>query len=296
VRRGRAYLAICLAGATAITGLGCLDLSALRDNAHVYFYMPLSGWRADPAWNDGRAEKCVYEATRSIYGVERRYLAVAYTNKEHVDPATTCKSLDGTGIEVFKHHWSEIVPTEKYDYRFSTMSYRRVDPFVPFKLTVSTQEDCGASFKECWEQDREWKWSDSVYFPGGGRRSGRLDPIGGMEFGDALSIALRGWLIGETLPEGFLHVVPSQKDTHQVSWEPVRRRVRDQGTSTQELPIGKLEAREFDVLDSQDKVVERYWFATDAKPPMLNALVRYEGPGGVTYRLKSIERTKYWER
>ena len=45
--------------------------------------------RTDATWNDGRAEKCVYEATRTIYGAERRYRAVAYTHQEDVDPQAT---------------------------------------------------------------------------------------------------------------------------------------------------------------------------------------------------------------
>jgi len=43
-------------------------------------------------------------------------------------------------------------------------------------------------------------------------------------------------------------------------------------------------------------VEARYWFADDATPPMLNALVRFEGPQGITYRLKSHERLAYWKR
>src|SRR5262245_53173035 len=80
-------------------------------------------WRTDEVWYDGLAEKCVYEATRSIYGAERRYVATAYTNKEQVDEASTVKLAEGTGLLCFKHHWSERVPTENYDYDFSTSSY-----------------------------------------------------------------------------------------------------------------------------------------------------------------------------
>ena len=39
-----------------------------------------------------------------------------------------------------------------------------------------------------------------------------------------------------------------------------------------------------------------YWFAADARAPWLHVLLRYEGPGGARYRLKSIERVAYWKR
>lgn len=289
--------------AFAATVLACLPLVAgcrgtsTQTSIHASFApATLDAWTRDAIWNDGRAEKCVYEATRTIYGIERRYLAIAYTNKEHVDPKTTCKSDAVDGLEVFKHHWSELVPTEKYDYRFSTMSYHAVATGLPFKLTVSTQEDCGASFKECWKSGETHVWWDSVYFPGAGRRAGRLPDDRKFEFTDALPIALRLRLPQPAGAEFELALVPPQKDTHQASWDLVTRRVRSTGRSTQELPIGRIEADGFEVLDENGTVLERYWFAADEAAPRLRAMVRYEGPGGVTYRLKSHERTAYWKR
>ncbi|MBI5364290.1 MAG: hypothetical protein HZA53_14010 [Planctomycetes bacterium] len=284
-----------LLGAVASLALGSsckLDSSGMDASAHFQMAVA-SNWSYDPAWNDGLAEKCVYEATRTIYGKERRYLATAYTNKERVDPRTTCKTDDPKGLEVFKHHWSEIVPTENYAYRFSTMSYYDVLGGRPNKLTVSTQEDCGASFKECWRSGNQFLWSDSVYFPGGGRREGRLDGV--FTFADSLSIALRRLPADLGREELELFVVPPQKDTHQASWTLQRWRVRGRGRSTQELPIGSVDADGYDVFDAHGALVETYWFAADEKAPILRAMVRYEGPNGVTYRLKSIERTAYWK-
>ena len=60
------------------------------------------GWRVDRAWFDGKAEKCVYEATRTIYGTERTYLATAYTNKQHMDASRTVKST--TSAEIGRAH------------------------------------------------------------------------------------------------------------------------------------------------------------------------------------------------
>lgn len=287
-----------LLGAFACLSVGAacnlLDFSLVETNAHARMAFHGS-WVRDPAWYDGLAEKCVYEATRTIYGKERRYLATAYTNRERVDRNTTCKTDDPKGLDVFKHHWSEIVPTEKYDYRLSTMSYHEVDFARPYKLTVSTQEDCGASFKECWRSDGYFYWCDSAYFPGAGRREGRLGRSSWFDFSDALPLALRFLPGGVAKQDLELTLVPPQKDTHQVSWDLVPRRVRTVGRSTQELPIGRVDADGFEVLDEHGAVLERFWFASDETAPMLRAMVRYEGPNGVTYRLKSIERTAYWK-
>jgi len=257
---------------------------------------PADSWRTDRTWYDGLAEKCVYEATRTIYGVERRYEAIAYTNKELVDPERGVKSDGNEGIEAFKHHWSERVPTERYDYDFSTMSYTRVADLAAWKLTVSTQEDCGSSFKEVWRDDSKLRWSESVYFPGAGRREGKL--FGDTNFFDALTLVLRGPDFARSGGGVELSVLPMQKDTHAVSFEPVRCTVVAGETSELDLPIGKVRAREVKLVKPDGSVEARYWFADDATPPMLNALVRFEGPQGITYRrrLSRPTRTGSWSR
>lgn len=254
-----------------------------------------ASWRTDRTWYDGQAEKCVYEATRTIYGQGRHYLATAYTNKELADPATTCKSESEQGIEVFKHHWSERVPTENYDYDFSTMTYTRTQDLLLFKLSAATQDDCGASYKEIWRDGSRLKWFESVYFPGGGRREGRFDPGQGEAAVDALTLVLRNFDF-DSPSEQTLSLVPSQKDTHSVSFEPVARTLRYVGKSVLDLPIGKVDAHALELGVPGGPIEARYWFAADGSAPWLHVLVQYQGPQGVTYRLKSRERSAYWKR
>jgi hypothetical protein len=274
-----------------------------QDGAALPWRLPDEGWRTDRVWYDGQAEKCVYEATRTIYGVERRYLATAYTNKQHMDPGTTTKSANPGGrggVEVFKHHWSERVPTENYDYDFSTASFVRTDDLGPFKLTASTQEDCGASFKQVWRAGRRLAWLESVYFPGAGLREGRIGRLD-VCFEDALPLVLRDYPFDgdEEGAEGKgggrrrLRVVPSQKSTHSVPFEPVTMELVPRGPETLELPVGSVDAFRLDlVAEGGERPRASFWFARDG----LHPLVRYEGPEGVTYRLRSVERTAYWER
>jgi hypothetical protein len=250
-------------------------------------------WRTDPVWHDGLAETCVYDATRTIYGIERRYLATAYTNQELADPQSTVKTDGREGVEVFKHHWSERVPTERYDYDFSTMSYTRASDLAAWKLSAATQEDCGASFKEVWRDGSKLRWADSVYFPGAGRREGTLDAD--VTFFDALTFSLRGYDF-EARKDRELFVLPMQKDTHAVSFEPERRTVRFVATSELDLPVGRVRAHELALAKPDGTVEARYWFAADGGAPWLHALVRFEGPQGITYRLRSHERLAYWKR
>ena len=281
----RPLLALLLVVATAPSAAGRID-------GPLPWTSPADSWRTDRAWYDGRAEMCLYEASRSIYGVDRDYVAIAYTNKQQMDPRTTTKATSD-GVEVFKHHWSERVPTENYDYDFSTAVFIESAALAPFKLTASTQEDCGASFKQIWRDGRRLSWFESVYFPEAGMREGKLDAD--VVFEDALPLVLRDFPFEETGRAFSLTVIPSQKSTRSVPFEVVERLVTSRGREMLDLPAGRIEAWRLDVSTPGGPAVASYWFAAEGAAPWLHALVQYEG-AGVKYRLQSIERTAYWER
>jgi hypothetical protein len=253
------------------------------------------GWRTDPAWYDGRAEKAVYDATRVLYGIERDYPAVAYTNKERYDPETTVKSSGDDGLEVFKHHWSERAPTENYDYDYSTSSFVGAADLTALKLSAATQEDCGASFKVVWRgtQGGALRWFESVYFPGAGQREGTL--AGAVHFADSLTLVLRDYPFEAPVPVE-LALVPSQRSTRQVPLEPVEFRVEHRGRERLELPAGALEAEHLSARATDGSAAYELWFAAEGAAPWLHVLLQYEDHEGTRFRLRSLERTAYWER
>ena len=71
------------------------------------------------------------------------------------------------------------------------------------------------------------------------------------------------------------------------------------GKQALELPAGRLEAHalqfQFDDRTSVPKgpKIHRYWFAAD--PALRHVMVRYQGPDGQTYALRSVERRAYWK-
>jgi len=260
------------------------------------------GWRSDRAWYDGKAEKCVYDATTTIYGELRAYTATAYTDKELLDPTTRVKSATDDGVEAFKHHWSERVPTENYDYDFSTSLFVRTSDLAPLKLTAATQEDCGASFKELWLDGARLRWIESVYFPGAGLAQGEL-AAAGLQLEDGLPLLLRDFpfpadeAAERVTPSVFrLQVLPSQRDTHRVPFRPLDAEVRWEGRETLELPAGSVEAHRLAVRYAEDGGVSTYWFAAAGAAPWLHALVAMDRRDGLSVRLRSLERTAYWER
>jgi len=251
-------------------------------------------WRTDAVWYDGQAEKAVYDAQRTIYGKERAYTATAYTDKERVDPATTVKSAGDQGLEVFKHHWSERAPTERYDYDFSTSTYTLCDDLAPYKLSAATQEDCGASFKEVWRAaGGGFEYLESVYLPGTGRRSGSLP--GGAHFADALTLFLRDYPF-DAPQKVSLRLVPSQRDNRRRPFEPQAFTAEHAGRETLDLPAGRVDAHHLSVRADDGSAAYDPWFAADGAAPWLHVLVAYADHDGTRFELRSLERTAYWQR
>lgn len=317
IPRGSLHASLAAALASVLLLASCSSGCAAASGAAALPWPLANGtWRDHAVWRDGLAEKATYEATRSIYGLERRYVAIAYTDQERVDPRTTCKALDpgasGT-FEAFKHHWSERVPTENYDYDFSTSLYLGADDLAPYKLSVGTQEDCGASFKQCVSASDGFLWWESVYFPGAGTREGRITAVG-TRLEDELPLLLRDFpfehapndVQGKLAPTFGVRLLPSQKDTRSVPWEPLDCLLIRGPRTLLELPIGQVDAWEVDLVVAADlesarggselPVRARYWLAADGAPPWLHVLVQYQGPLGVTYRLQALERSAYWRR
>ena len=134
-----------------------------------------------------------------------------------------------------------------------------------------------------------------MYFPGAGMREGSLS-AGSVHAEDELALVLRDFPFSEG-GERELVLLPSQKSTKRVPFEAGARRVRLKGRETLELPAGRIDAYRLDLLEERGSgVAASYWFAADGSAPLLHALVQYEGPGGVSYRLRSHERTAYWLR
>jgi len=259
------------------------------------------GWRDDPVWYDGLAECAVYDATRMIYGQERKYTARIFTNKELVSPETFTKSADNTGRSVFKLHVRDEIPTKNYTYYYSTMVYVGVDDLKNLKLDMGSQEDCGATFKQYINHAGTLSWRQHSYFPNEGARSGGYKPTDSFVFQDALSLVLRGYPFDEPPKTLSVNALVDQTTTKLSDAEPMPSIIRYEGLETLSLPFGEVKAhhlRFYRVLQAKEQsalsepVMHDYWFAQD--PGLRHLMVQYEGPLGQSYRLKSVQRRAYW--
>ena len=107
----------------------------------------------NPGWDDGLAEVAVYDAHRTVYGVDRSFQTTLITVKEDFDAAKAVKAdapLDGRPIiTVLKLNILSRIPTENYEYSYMTSIFaKRDDLRVLVKAANSSQEWCGTTFKE----------------------------------------------------------------------------------------------------------------------------------------------------
>lgn len=118
-------------------------------------------------WDDGLAEMCYYDATKSIYGKQRKYTRVHIFVRQWNDRDTGVKTSNpksATAVPVFKFNIAEEIPTENYNYRFLTMLFQHRSTLAPQKLVVSSQEWCGATFKHLRWKDNSLVAKQFSYF------------------------------------------------------------------------------------------------------------------------------------
>ncbi|MEM7227891.1 MAG: DUF3108 domain-containing protein [Planctomycetota bacterium] len=272
----------------------CLGLTAIAAATSQRAAQPTDApraWATDSDWYGGKAEWALYDATRVIYGQPRAYEATIFTNKQKMDPSSTTKASGRGGVEVFKHNVSEVAPTENYDYRFITTSFVRTDTLAPYKLVASTQEDCGATYHRFVMDGNTVDAREYSYFPNEGEATSSYSAPRNLAFHDMLTLTLRNYPFDDPKTMS-LDLIKDQSDTHAVSQKPNDARVEYIGAERLTVPYGEIDTHHLRVTHARDggTTSSDYWFADDHR----HVLVQYEGPYGVTYRLKRLEWWAYW--
>ena len=257
-------------------------------------------WCNHPIWHDGKAEFCLYDSTRRIYGAERHYQAKLYTNKEVADPQTKTKSATASGREVFKHHLVEVVPTANYEYKFSTMCYVGAEDMKSLKIDMGSQDDCGASFKQFINHVGTVTWHSHVYFPGAGHEHGAYESPSNFVYQDALSLVLRGYPFEAPLPPVEVNLLPDQTSARKTPPTPTRARVFYVKPETLTVPAGHIDTHHLRVTTDPHAghpvVQHDYWFAASGDMDRLHVMVQHVGPQGQRHVLREQRRWAYWER
>ncbi|MHC4236424.1 MAG: hypothetical protein ACYSUQ_15005, partial [Planctomycetota bacterium] len=199
----------------------------LATAAALIIIMPVRG--ADPSapaglridggyWEDGLSEMCYYAASETIYGKERHFIRVHMINRQWMDAASGVKAEPGSSasVPVFKFVATEEVPAENYNYRYLTTVFLQRRDLSPFKVTVSSQEWCGTTFKHLRWGDQDLEARVFSYFPGEGDGTWRR-PAENMPY-EALFVIAREVAASEE--ERSLMLLPPMRSTRAVTPDP----------------------------------------------------------------------------
>lgn len=244
-------------------------------------------WAMDKLWEDGLAEVAVYDAERVIYNQVRRLEYVQLTVKEDFNQQYQVKTDDYQRPDLFpvmKVNQFCRIPTEQYPYHFLTsLFFRRESPTSLHKLTTSSQEWCGTTFKAFLDDGQQYVETYNSYWDGQGasQRHLRRDLL----FEDALPYTLRSLRFHDGL-----HFQVDVCELQQTSKAAVpaiyQATVKVRPGSAADTPEAAWQVR---VRLAEGKE-STYWFAR--KYP--NALLRQATWDGRNLRLRKLSRYAYW--
>ena len=154
---------------------------------------PAGSFGEDPAWDDGKAELCVYDAEEIVEGEKRRFEATSIVVAELFDPTTMVKKDDFelSFVPVLKCNWFLSVPTGVYRYQQMASLFLRRSDLLAMKVAFSSQEWCGTTFAE-WRRDQPGFHVHS-YFDGEGDQTHPLEHLAENElFFEQVPLWVRG--------------------------------------------------------------------------------------------------------
>ena len=246
-------------------------------------------WAMNKYWEDGLAEVATYEAERVVYKKKRSFDYTLITVKEEFNQEFNVKTDDYQRADLFpvmKVNEFCAIPADNYPYHYLTsLFFRRDQPVALYKLTSSSQEWCGNTFKTIVDDGVNLKESYNSYWDqqGLGSRDLRRDVL----LEDALPYSLRA-LRFEQKP-AFDVVVMDLQQTSKAS-EPIYYQAH---LTTTESPAAEAPEPAWRVaLQLAPDKQNVYWFAK-AYP---NVLLRQTTWDGRTLQLKGTRRYAYWPK
>jgi hypothetical protein len=244
-------------------------------------------WAMNRVWEDGLAEVAIYDAERVIYDRVRRFEYVQVTVKEEFNRQYQVKTDDYQRRDLFpvmKVNQFCRIETEQYPYHFLTsLFFRRESPTRLYKLTTSSQEWCGNTFKAFLDDGRHYVETYNSYWDGqgAGQRKLRRDLL----FEDGLPYTLRSlrFATAGSFPARICELQQTSKAAPSTIYD-AEIQVREAAAADTPEPAWQVRVRLAPGKEST------YWFAR--KYP--NVLLRQATWDGRNLRLKKVSRYAYW--
>ncbi|MDB5233705.1 MAG: hypothetical protein JWR44_698 [Hymenobacter sp.] len=247
------------------------------------------GWAMNKLWEDGLAEVATYQAERTVYKKKRSFEYTQITVKEEFNQQFNVKTDDYNRTDLFpvmKINQFCAIPTDQYPYHYLTsLFFRRDQPVALYKMTTSSQEWCGNTFKTIVDDGVNFEESFDSYWDnqGVGSRDLRRDVF----LEDALSYTLRSLRFAQ-LP-AFDFVVLDLQQTNQAT-PPLYYKAHLAAASAPATDAPEPAWRVAVTLAPGKENV--YWFAKNYP----NVLLRQTTWDGRSLLLKSMRRFAYWPK
>jgi hypothetical protein len=244
-------------------------------------------WAMQPLWDDGLAEVAVYEAQRTVYDKVRRFELVQLTVKEDFNQQYQVKTDNYQRPDLFpviKVNQFCRIETDQYPYHYLTsLFFRRQNPVGLYKLTSSSQEWCGNTFKAFLDNGRQYTETFNSYWDGQG--AGERHLRRNLLFEDALPYTLRS-LRFEKLPAFPVDICETQQTSKATPPTLYAARLSVAPAAPADAPEPAWQVR---VQLTPDRA-NTYWF-TRRYP---HVLLRQTTWDGRTLRLRKVSRYAYW--
>ncbi|QIL74438.1 hypothetical protein G7064_00110 [Hymenobacter sp. HDW8] len=245
-------------------------------------------WAMAKWWEDGLAEVATYNAERVVYDKVRRFEYTLITVKEEFTPQYNVKADTLQRPDLFpvmKVNQFCRIETDQYPYHYLTsLFFRRDEPIALHKLTTSSQEWCGNTFKAITDEGLHYLQTYNSYWDGqgSGERQLRRDAL----IEDALPYTLRS--LRFTRKPTFRVVITELQQTSKAtrpSYYNAQVKVESSLAADTPEPAWRVTVA---LAENKQNV---YWFAK--KYP--NVLLRQTTWDGRNMRLKSVRRYAYWK-
>jgi len=258
-------------------------------------------WSRSPVWDDGLAEVAVYDAHRTVYGVQRDFETVMLTVKEEMALKEGVKAdppYEGRDLTtVLKMNLVSRIPTENYAYDYMTSVFvEREDPRVLLKLAQSSQEWCGTTFKEIVAFGGALpRLIFHSYFDGQGDGSVPLPIDRATLPEEQLLLVMRAASRPASGTASGFRVYESLVTNSARAPVPRALSARWGGREEIRTPAGTFVTDRIDLVTeggAEDTVAMSFWIEAEGR----RALVRFVSGDGRSLTLKSITRRAYWQR
>ncbi len=257
-----------------------------------------NGWATDGLWDDGNAEIAEYKGERIIYGEPRSHTCRLITVKEDFNTEYYVKADWPYGqkpiLTTLKQNQVATIETPNYPYHFMTsVFFDRNDVGDTVKMSVSSQEWCGLTFKEyqLWHEVPIMSYSSYWDGEGTGER-GLPDHTETTLFEEELPLIVRALNFEDGLTVQF-GLQPNQTTTRAPAPRPaIALLVVKRPPHAVETAIGPYTRSQAWVVTIETDDNRALEFLVEADYP--NRLLQWSHSDGRNYQLQDIRRWPYW--